>query len=429
MKKILFLVQSYPAQNSANALCDETIINALSKTNQYEIHVMCGRYYGQEKEEIIHGIIVHRVNRGLLWKAYSWAIENEQNARAKYILSANRIIWRLKQLLTIPLYPMVQPILCAKYCIKADQLYSKYLFDLVWADHFSLEYLLAGMHLKKKNHQIKFVPMFWDALSAGLDVNYLPKMYSRRRRKNLERKILQVADCPIFLKAHKERMEKEWGTKQEFTHIHFLDIPRFVVPDMRMNGMPSMIKEFDTKDVNIVFAGNLGQRKVDYVFEILSNIENPNIKLWFFTPMEFEEELTGLAKLYGLTVYVMGYVAHSVLEQYLISADIFLNIGVDSDCIIPSKIFEYMSYGKMILSVQVNEHDPCIKYFKKYKGAILINDGSIRGDLTKDICRVKQMIESAKSFNVNRVDLINAFYDNTPDAYIEILEKLAEDMH
>lgn len=423
MNRILFIIQSYPSEKSANTYCDEKIIRYLIQSGNYEVHCLCTRYNGQPNYEKLDDVHVHRWKRGVFWNIFTWAVHNESDWKSKLIYRIQRFLIRFKQAIMIPVYPIYEPIACIKCANAAKQLCKKYKFDAVWADYFGLETLLAGYAVKKKYSQIHFVPVFWDALSGGLGAGYLPKGFTLSRMKKLEKKVFEIADMPIVLKSHEEHLKKIWKTADFVQKIKYLDIPRF--DSAIRNSFDNSAGKFDKNKINIVFAGNMGLRDPEYVLKLLSVHNNKNnIVVWFFTSRKYEDTILRISLRYNIDVKVMGYVAHNILESYLYDADIFLNLGVDTDCLIPSKIFEYMSYGKMILSTYINEKDPCIQYFNHYPGAVQIREGILRGKMEEDLISIESMLKMAKGFSFDCSKLEEMFYLNMPKAYYDAIEGL-----
>ena len=73
------------------------------------------------------------------------------------------------------------------------------------------------------------------------------------------------------------------------------------------------------------------------------------------------------------------------MRYYLTEADFLLNIGNDMEYMLPSKIFEYMSYDKPILSSVKCEKDLSINYLKTYQKAHIFNEDDDKGTIVQGI--------------------------------------------
>ena len=135
MKKILFTIQWYPPKDSANVLCDQKVINELLKDPEYEIHCLTYQSLKQSLYEEVNGVKVHRLKRTLFWDLYMWARANVNTKRSKILFKLNRMILRLKQLITIPFYPCYEPIWAQKYGREAVKLHKTEKFDMVISEH------------------------------------------------------------------------------------------------------------------------------------------------------------------------------------------------------------------------------------------------------------------------------------------------------
>ena len=197
MKKILFTIQWYPAKDSANVLCDDKIIQELLKTDNYEIHCLVYRPNGMAEFEILNEVRIHRFSRGLYFRYYLWAIENKSKIGA----AINRIILRIKQILTIPIYPCYEPLATLTYAKEAKKLHKKEKFDIVISEHHGFDTLYAGHTLKKYDPNIKFIPILWDPFTGKEPAKYLPKGYAEKKLLHSESKILSNADCIIAMRS------------------------------------------------------------------------------------------------------------------------------------------------------------------------------------------------------------------------------------
>ena len=112
---------------------------------------------------------------------------------------------------------------------------------------------------------------------------------------------------------------------------------------------------FDKKNINIVYAGNIGVHqglsKLIIGFNTLNQVAH-NIKIHFFGDGTDFEQLTNCLKDNGSVVF-HGRVNSSEIRKYLKSADfLFLHLVKYPiyECIIPSKLQAYIQIGKPILA-------------------------------------------------------------------------------
>ena len=192
--KILFILQSFPSKRSANVLCDEKIIRELLLDGRYEIHCLSSQYEYQNLKEKIGGINICRVKRGKHWNEFTLAKKTDADKRSKFIIKSQRMLMRLAQFFAVPIYPRVQVCLGHKFAKEALKLHYKENFDIVISEYHGEETLYAGYELKKKCPEIKFMPIFWDALAMKQPAKYLPKGFAVKRLQKSEQKVAAVAD-------------------------------------------------------------------------------------------------------------------------------------------------------------------------------------------------------------------------------------------
>ena len=423
-KKILFIIQSYPSERSANVLCDEKIMLELIKNNIYDIHVLCYRYNFQCKEEKINGINVHRFSRGLLWNLYTWARYQKNNFKTKMVFLIDRILLRIKEFITIPIFPIYQPFAILLYYYHACHLMKKEKFDFVIAEHNGLDTLMTGYLLKKKYPKIKFMPIFWDALSGGFKVKYLPTKFSQNRKERLELKVFNLADKIIAMESHQEHLKKVIKNQKILDKIKFLNIPYLVNYSNNVFKNQLNILLPDTKKY-IVFAGNLWQRNPEYFINVLSKCKFNNITLLLISPSKKADYIKQLANEYEVDVKYLYYLPHDKLINILMQASFLLNFGVSNPNAISGKIFEYMGFGKPIISTYAIDNEACIPYLKKYPLSFLLDERE--KDISKQAIALQKFIEENIDKKVSYEEIAPLFYKNTPQAYVEEINKLLKE--
>ncbi len=419
-KKILFIIQSYPVEKSANVLCDTQIIHALLEMGKYEIHVLGSRYWGQPAEDIFQGVHVHRISRGWWQYVIDQNTNKAQTKLTKLILMVNRICLRIKQILTIPIYPYFCPITILIYYFRACKLMQREHFDLVIAEHHGLDRLMAGYLLKKKFPQVKFMPIFWDALSGGFSPKYLPKFFSLKRRKNLELKIFKTADKVIAMQSHEQHIRSCFDSTLILKKVIFLNIPYFVKPKLNRKS----IYHLSTHVCNIVFAGNLWERNPEPLFQILHKCNISNVKIWIISGSRRKAHIESLAHTYHIDTQYLDFVPHSKLGELLTQSSILLNFGVKNPNAISGKIFEYMGFGKPIISTYSIDNEACIPYLQKYPLSFLLDER--KADDPTQIAQLRAFIEQNANKYVPYEQIAPLFYANTPQAYVEEINNLLE---
>ena len=414
MKKILFTIQWYPAKDSANVLCDDKVIQELLKTGNYEIHCLVYRPNGLAKFEILNGVRIHRFSRGLYFKYYLWARKN----KSKIGTAINRIILRIKQILTIPIYPCYEPLATLKYAKEAKKLHKKEKFDIVISEHHGFDTLYAGHALKKYDANIKFIPILWDPFTGKEPAKYLPKGYAEKKLLHSERKILSIADCIIAMRSSEEYHKKMSINKAYYDKYRFLDIPGIIKPkEAKVDA-----KFIDENKINIVYSGvlSLPERDPSYIVELLNQTKYAkNLNLVFLAIGNGVDKLYGLKEKFSGNLVINGYVSREEINAIYHKSDVLLNLGGSNPYMVPSKIFEYMSYGKSILSTYYIDDESSKKYFDKYPLALCIDE---RKDKDKNKAILEDFIGSKLNERIEFEDVKKAFPLNLPESYVQVID-------
>ena len=114
-------------------------------------------------------------------------------------------------------------------------------------------------------------------------------------------------------------------------------------------------------------------------------------------------------------IHILPPVRHSEAVTMMRSADIFLNLGNNNPRMTPSKIFEYMSFGKPIISTAPIADEPSLRYLERYPCSLVINQLQ---DVSEHVIKVQNFILENKCSKIDTSTLVNQFYFNTPDAFV-----------
>lgn len=421
MKKVLFIIQSFPSNRSANVLCDEKIMKTMLQTDNYEVHCLVYRFHGQPLYEELNGFKIHRFKRSKWWDLYTFARDNEDKWKYKMIVKINRLFMRLKQLIFIPLYPNYEPLLAKIAARQAIKLHSKENFDLVVAEHNGRDTLYAGMCLKKKDPNIKLVSILWDPISGKRYAKYLPQSYAEKMLLKDEVKLLSQSDRIVCLAANQDYQESHSKNKPFYKNIRYLDIPGIISPNFVKGKdeytVPGMI--------NILYSGILSvpDRDPSKLIEILNASKYAsNINLMFFScGLAGVEKAKRSLKNFKGKYLIHPYVTKCVLDNIAANSDILLNIGGPNARMVPSKIFEYMALGKPILSTYYIDNESSCTYFKNYPSAICLDIRRPTEECAKDLDR---FIETSKELKIDFLTVKKLFPLNTPEVYIDLFNEI-----
>ena len=425
MKKILFIIQSYPSERSANVLCDEKIMKELLKTGEYEIHALTYQYEWQKREDTINGFHIHRFKKSIFWDLFTWGKHHPDHYAARIIDVFHRINMRIKQVVTIPCYPCYEPINSLLYARAAIKLYKKYKFDLIIAEHHGFDSLYAGHRVKSyAQEETRLIPILWDPITGAQPAKYLPESYARKKTAKAEERMLSNADRIIAMHSIEAYLRTVSTNKTYFDRYRFFDIPGIVPPAIRNLKQSEFI---DPEMINLLYAGllYLPDRDPSFLIELVNQSEWPkNVNMIFLCTGNGADVALEKAKTFKGKITVHSYVKREELQQIMSTVDGFLNIGSNNPGMVPSKIFEYMSYGKPIISSYIDPKDASREYLQKYPLGICLD---INADIQENISRLNAFVHDNISKRLSFDEVSALFTDNTPEPYVNLIREVLSD--
>ena len=412
-------MQSYPSARSANVLCDDMIIQRLLATREAEIHCLCMRYHDQPLEEEIGGVHVHRFPVGPYFEFKDGALRRPGSAADKFVRVFDRVVLRANQILTIPIYPCFYPLRTKKFVREAERLYAQHSFDVIACEHYGYETMMAGFSLKKNHPEVRYLQFFWDALSGGTKPGYLPVSFVDKRRDALEGQILDTADCSVAMMSHQAHLGTKAYAKKaaEEGKLRFMGIP-YLQPVLSKADSGTVL-EFDKSNFNIVFAGNLWGRDVEFAAALINAILDLDVVLWIITSSN-TSDLKGKLVGYGERIRFVSYVPHDMLLDVLASADALFNMGVKNPNAISGKIFEYMGCCKPIISTYSIDDEACLPVLRRYPLALLVDERL--SDLNAVASEVRDFLVGNLGKKVDYAAVETEFHNCTPEAYCEMFD-------
>ena len=405
MKHVLVLTGRFLPQMSANGVCINNIIQRLPKS---EFQVTCICYDDTEtmQDDTIKIIRVSRVyrtekkNSPLVNALKKAAITGEKICKIPFLIS----------------WPWSDPFYTRRVYRIAKELYSLTPFDYVIAVHMPISSLIVADKLKKKFPRIKYIPYFLDSLSGGRPISLFSEEWNRKKKLDWEKRLLPNADKIVVMESSCAHHEQYSSSTSYYNKFVYLDIPLLCKPEKKEYKNP-----FSENDKIIVtFSGAAVQplRNMIFFSELAKTIHAMDPKIVFYIIGQSNCE-----KLYDPDyIRYLGPIAHENLLPYLDHSDILLNFGVRVPSAISGKIFEYMAFGKPIISTFSIENEACIPYLLKYPISLLVEENMDK--LEKSAEEMLSFMHTAAGRRVEFAQIKDTFRNNLPETFIEeIFEK------
>lgn len=398
-KNILFLLNEYPAKTSPTSLAAEAVIKEAKK----KYNVFCLAINGdQTYEEGVYSLYNKHVG------------ENAKGSRLE-----KQIFNRLRLLLFAPFYPNTHPIMMSKFEKKAVEICEKNNIDIVVSVVFPIETLGVGARLKKKYPNIKHVPYFIDGYACGKVPKYLPKQFAQKRKIKFELENVLNADVVIRMEASRQYYDE--------SNINFNDNTVYLNPAFLHkpeNGKKSSNEQsiFEKDYINILYTGYLcmPERNPSFIIDAFSGIDN--VCLIFIGKNEAKSIIEKKKQGFKGIIKSFDFIPRDNLLTIMGDADCFLNLGASNSNAISGKIFDYISYGKPIISSYFMDDDATLKYLRKYELACCINQKRISVEDARII--LEEFLISNRNRKIDFNDIEQTFYNSSPNAVLDIFGKL-----
>lgn len=393
---ILFILDYYLPKASANGVCVEKLVNQFAKSGD-QVSVLAF-HQADECMEQEKNRIYYCCNEQQDKMPVSWAMP---------------FIYYIKWLL-----PSKKPVYERKAVTdeiirKADEIINANHIDTVICVHLPIESLLAGIELKKKHPEVCFVAYALDSLSGGFLPRYLPEGFCRRRKIRWENQIYSHFDKIVLMQSGKEHHQKISASEEWYLRSVYLDIPLFM-PDIAANCMSS-------GEMSITFVGTMADH-IREPYHFLNVLNKVNYR---FTLIIAGNNSCGDLNQYCQSSHIkiqqLGHVPHADAVKLIKSSSILLNLGNRNTSQVPSKIFEYMSVGKPIISTYCEDTDSCLPYLRQYPNVLLIDERNQDFDVQAE--EFERFAITCGANNVDAQKLSECFEKNTPDAFIRAIKE------
>ena len=148
------------------------------------------------------------------------------------------------------------------------------------------------------------------------------------------------------------------------------------------------------KTITMIYAGGFYRdiRNPSKMLDVLANLNNIKIDLYGQGCEDIIEQKKDKFK--NSELNLNGKLTHEECLKTISKSNILINLGNTITNQMPSKVFEYISFGKPIINFYFTEEDMCLKVFKKYP---LVFNFNLNNYTEKDIAELKSFIEENKN--------------------------------
>lgn len=283
-------------------------------------------------------------------------------------------------------------------------------FDAIIAVMGHFEIAAAALEFKKKNPDTKLILYQVDPCSSNESYSESTK----KEREDFERELYSVSDriitTPILIEESKAIYAKEITDK-----MIAMEFPNVVPVEVGENKK--------TSDIRCLFAGNIygNFRDPKYTLRLFDKTESP---IKFEVIGSVKPDIKSEFELHNVIYH--GPKPLKETKEALANADILVNIGNSMLNQVPSKLFEYISYGKPIVNICKNRNCPALPYLSKHKYVLNLYE---EDEIFED--QVKLLNEFIADNYQNRMsvdEIENAYKKCTPqfcaEQMLEVFEKL-----
>lgn len=402
MKNVLFLLDYFCENASANGICCRNVAKEMTSRG-YRVFVGSYRPESAPDVEQMEDVQVYKT-----WTMPATQVPRTLKDRlrfyAKWIFPSRNAPAAEEPDRTAAIYG------AARKIIAAEQI------DTVICVHLPVEALIAGTLLKADYPNISVCGYMLDSMSGGVLPRFLPARYARQRKIKWEANLLEKLDLAVLMESARTHHQTFTPTQAWMSHGVFGDIPQMT--QLAHHG--SVYHGEDT--ISIVYVGSLmdGLRTPYHFLKVLSCVSNYQVELTLagnhHCEMGFEEFVRANPK---IKLRLPGAVSHASAMEWMNSAHILVNFGNRNSTLVPSKIFEYMSLGKPIISTCCGQNDSSGAYLAKYPYVLWLDEEN--KDYLSQARALEAFVASISGVRIDTEEILKAFYQNTPGAFVDLL--------
>lgn len=397
MKVLFICLDHYPHSGACTSLLNKMLYTGGLKEKLGEVHVLTvKRNYADADYVCINGVKVHR--------CYPLSLLT----RAEILRILPQKPWLALRGIAIKLVTKVRNRLCKK--------------ELIFRRNVTNAFIKKLQKLKNENYDI-LIPIsgYYEAAAVAMEsdipvvlyqvdpcasnAKFARKIYKEvaRFEKRLYEAAAAIITTPIIYREICENYPEQIVKK-----THAMEFPNVDAED-------TLGSKRERTDIRCLFAGSLypTARNPRYTVKLFNGIQNSQIRLVFVGAdkeqmREFVEE-----KQIAGNMSFLGKLPLEKAQEEIADADILVNIGNIMTNQVPSKIFEYISSGKPIINICVNQNCPSIPYLEKYPLALSIVEGV--GTPEEHSAQIEKFIIENAGRTVDKAIILERFKECTAE--------------
>lgn len=407
-KHIVFIVERYTPEYSANVNCIRNIVRELKQQN-VRISIVCASH-ATTGLDTVDDILVHRIK----YINYASRLSVCRSKLKKGLLVLGHFV---KSVFLLPWYPNVTPSITNKVYKKLLDIQKNDRIDCVigvFQPYFPIK---AALKFNKKYKTIPVIGYYLDVMKGankpfGTSQRFFEMLCDKSQKKDFAK--LNKIFLPECSKVYYDTdYFSEYQEKIKYTNF------------------PTLLKENftgenDSSTLNMVYAGTTNHvyrnpvRAINLL--IKAHEHYPNIVFHLYGDSDMKDELKQLeTKSNGVFVY-HGIVQKAVADEAIQQADYCVNFGNNVRGMVPSKIFELIATGKSILHFTSGFEDSSLEYLNKYPKARILDYQNTDQEILSDLINILK----EKRIHIDYDSIERLFYTATPRAVSEEIIKIVE---
>ena len=382
VSKVLILISEYIGTPLANGICMRNIVRSL-KNNGNEVYVLC-----------------YKTDNGITEPNTFTILAPDNNSSTSIRLKK---LSNLKKMILLSLRPDINKKLVQDFECKALEICKKYNIDTLVATYNPIETVVALCNIKKQLNEIKAIIYELDSYGDGIGVTAY-RIWKNAFNK-LCKKNYSIVDRVIIMQSHSDYWNKSFGVRYG-TKLKVADIPMLIERNQTKYHNHGTF-------VSMIYTGNISKRyrSPSYLLSVLLTLKDfMDFRFTFYSRGDCESELNEVVSLTD-NIFSKGYLPKDELDEIILRSDVLVSIGNSVSNSLPSKVIDYISYGKPIIHFSSQKNDVCIRYFKNYPLALVIDETMP----TESAChQIRRFINEYKGKSVEYNVIKKMFYKNDP---------------